>query len=278
MDTGAYTEKHAVMMERTSRKMRNHFCSHSYGGCESIRSPIRPPETRPYDRHGEEGLTQHEGGQHPNPFDMFSSFFGGGGPQQQEVCRGPMMTSDFEVNLEDMYKGVEIDIGSKHRLCFMINKKVLCDHFRGSGGLAHPDVFHVLVPHMQHYTLNVPVGIAKGSKFVFEGEGDESPDSEAGDVAIRVLGRKNKGVTWALKNCQERSIGGVAEKPKSRRPEAFEEYVTWDLFVSPFDAGTRRNCVTENILRTWNNCRPASEVQIIEEETPYEKKKNYQGY
>ncbi|KAF8490574.1 hypothetical protein JB92DRAFT_3100680 [Gautieria morchelliformis] len=132
-----------------------------------------------YDRHGEEGLTQHEGGQHPNPFDMFSSFFGGSRPQQQEVCRGPMMTSDFEVNLKDMYKGVEIDIGSKHRLCFMINKKVLCDHFRGSGGLAHPDVFHVLVPHMQHYTLNVPVGIAKGSKFVFEGEGDESPDSEA---------------------------------------------------------------------------------------------------
>ncbi|KAF8532081.1 hypothetical protein JB92DRAFT_2844384 [Gautieria morchelliformis] len=32
-----------------------------------------------YDRHGEEGLTQHQGGQHPNPFDMFLSFFGGGG-------------------------------------------------------------------------------------------------------------------------------------------------------------------------------------------------------
>jgi DnaJ-class molecular chaperone len=33
-----------------------------------------------YDRHGEEGLKAHEGGQHQyaNPFDMFSQFFGGG--------------------------------------------------------------------------------------------------------------------------------------------------------------------------------------------------------
>ncbi|KAF8495815.1 hypothetical protein JB92DRAFT_3227982 [Gautieria morchelliformis] len=104
-------------------------------------------------------------------FDMFSSFFGGGGPQQQEVRRRPMTTSDFEVSLEDMYKGVEID--------FMINIKVFCDHFC-VGGLAHPDVSHMLVPHMQHYALNVPMGIAEGSEFVFEGEGDESPDWEAG--------------------------------------------------------------------------------------------------
>ncbi|KAF8510611.1 hypothetical protein JB92DRAFT_3097372 [Gautieria morchelliformis] len=137
-----------------------------------------------YERHGEKGLRQHEGGQHTNPFDMFSSFFGGGGPQQQEVRRRPMTTSDFEVSLEDMYKGVEID--------FMINIKVFCDHFR-VGGLAHPDVSHVLIPHMQHYALNVPMGIAEGSEFVFEGEGDESPDWEAGDIIICVLGGKNKG-------------------------------------------------------------------------------------
>src|SRR5258708_35214047 len=33
-----------------------------------------------YDRHGEEGLKAHEGGQHQyaNPFDVFSQFFGGG--------------------------------------------------------------------------------------------------------------------------------------------------------------------------------------------------------
>ncbi|KAF8521649.1 hypothetical protein JB92DRAFT_3110979 [Gautieria morchelliformis] len=56
--------------------------------------------------------------------------------------------------------------------------------------LAYPDISHVLVPHTQHYTLNVPVGVAEGSEFVFAGEGDESPDWEAGDVVIRVLGGK----------------------------------------------------------------------------------------
>ncbi|KAF8485670.1 hypothetical protein JB92DRAFT_3025200 [Gautieria morchelliformis] len=47
---------------------------------------------------------------------MFSSF-DGGGSQPQEVRRGPMTTSDFEVSLEDMYMGAEIDVGYIHRLC-----------------------------------------------------------------------------------------------------------------------------------------------------------------
>ncbi|KAF8511286.1 hypothetical protein JB92DRAFT_3177267 [Gautieria morchelliformis] len=59
--------------------------------------------------------------------------------------------------------------------------------------LAHPDVSHVLSLHTQHYTLNVSVGLAKGSEFVFEGEGDESPNWEAGNIIIRVLDGKKKG-------------------------------------------------------------------------------------
>lgn len=40
-----------------------------------------------YDRYGEEGLKAHEGGQtQQNPFDIFSSFFGGG-------CRSPTSAS-----------------------------------------------------------------------------------------------------------------------------------------------------------------------------------------
>ncbi|KAF8465818.1 hypothetical protein JB92DRAFT_2838690 [Gautieria morchelliformis] len=59
--------------------------------------------------------------------------------------------------------------------------------------LAHPDVSHVLILHTQHYTLNVSVGLAKGCEFVFEAEGDESPDWEAGNIIIRVLDGKKKG-------------------------------------------------------------------------------------
>ncbi|KAF8522021.1 hypothetical protein JB92DRAFT_2888970 [Gautieria morchelliformis] len=78
------------------------------------------------------------------------------------------MTSDFEVNLEDRYKGAEINIGSIHHLCvisaLMItlsmpipilpsafislscdpatrypihNQRILCDHFRGSAAASN---------------------------------------------------------------------------------------------------------------------------------------------
>ncbi|KAF8589816.1 DnaJ-domain-containing protein [Ramaria rubella] len=185
-----------------------------------------------YDRHGEEGLRQHEGGQRAtNPMDMFSAFFGG--HQHQEVRRGPTMTSDFEVSLEDMYKGAEID--------FMIHKKILCDHCRGSGAASDRDIQtcptcdgsgvqitrqqmfpgmvvqgqttctacggrgkiitqqcphcsgQKVVSHTQHYTLEVPAGVPEGHEVVFEAEGDESPDWEAGDVIIRVRGGKKRG-------------------------------------------------------------------------------------
>ena len=59
-----------------------------------------------YDRHGEEGLRQHEarkqgGGSNPN--DIFARFFGGGGAPQEK--RGPGMVLTLEVELADMYNG-----------------------------------------------------------------------------------------------------------------------------------------------------------------------------
>jgi DnaJ-class molecular chaperone len=45
-----------------------------------VRLLISVQKRQIYDRHGEEGLKAHEGGQqhHGNPFDMFQNFFGGG--------------------------------------------------------------------------------------------------------------------------------------------------------------------------------------------------------
>lgn len=64
-----------------------------------------------YDRHGEEGLKAHEGGQqhHANPFDIFSNVFGGAFNTQQQVRRGQTVIIDFEVSLADMYMGANID-------------------------------------------------------------------------------------------------------------------------------------------------------------------------
>lgn len=54
-----------------------------------------------YDRHGEEGLKQHEGGRNaPDPFSMFSNFFGGGHHEQSR--KGQTMLTEFEVSLADM--------------------------------------------------------------------------------------------------------------------------------------------------------------------------------
>ncbi|KZS88124.1 DnaJ-domain-containing protein [Sistotremastrum niveocremeum HHB9708] len=189
-----------------------------------------------YDRHGEQGLQQHEaqGGQQAhNPFDMFSSFFGGGGQfQQQQVRRGPTMQSEFEVSLADMYTGNSLD--------FMIKKRILCDHCRGSGAASDGDIHtcggcggsgvklvkqqwggmtlqtqqtcnecggrgtvikktcphcrgQKVLDHTAHYTLEVPAGMPEGQEVVFEGEGDESPDWEPGDVVLRVRSGKQKG-------------------------------------------------------------------------------------
>lgn len=47
--------------------------------------------------------------------------------------------------------------------------------------------------HTAHYTLEIARGMPEGHEVVFEGEGDESPDWEAGDVVLRVRSRKEKG-------------------------------------------------------------------------------------
>jgi len=61
--------------------------------------------------------------------------------------------------------------------------KKVCPHCGGSK----------LVDHTAHYTLDIPPGIPEGHEIVFEGEADESPDWEAGDVILRVRSKKDKG-------------------------------------------------------------------------------------
>lgn len=200
-----------------------------------------PTKRQIYDRHGEEGLKAHEGGQqhHANPFDLFTNFFGGGGfNTQQQVRRGQTVIIEFEVSLADMYTGANID--------FTMNKKILCDHCRGSGAASDSDIHtcsgcggsgvktskqqifpgmfaqtqstcndcggrgrlikkkcphckgEKVVEHMQQYTLELKPGTPEGFDIVFDGEGDESPDWEAGDVVLRVRSKKEKGA-WRRK-------------------------------------------------------------------------------
>ncbi|KAF8468024.1 hypothetical protein JB92DRAFT_3292218 [Gautieria morchelliformis] len=181
---------------------------------EVVRVLSGPQKQGVYDPHGEEGL-RHEGGQHAPLRHVFILWW----------RQTPTTTSDFEVSLKDRHRGEEINIGSIHHLCVISALMILLSmpfrsclrlsspflailrlgiqlekillkplpRLRSRLQLAHPDVSHVLILHTQHYTLNVSVGLAKGCEFVFEGEGDESPDWEAGNIIIHVLDGKKKG-------------------------------------------------------------------------------------
>ena len=50
-----------------------------------------------------------------------------------------------------------------------------------------------MLDHSAHYTLEIPLGMPEEHEVIFEGEGDESPDWEPGDVILRVRSRKEKG-------------------------------------------------------------------------------------
>ncbi|KAF8632192.1 hypothetical protein AX15_001958 [Amanita polypyramis BW_CC] len=190
-----------------------------------------PEKRQIYDRHGEDGLKARENGQHANPFDIFQNFFGG--PPTEQSRKGPSSLTEFEVRLSDVYEGASID--------FNVQKKVLCDHCRGSGAASSSDIHtcsscggsgvrivkqqifpgmyaqsqvtcpdcqgrgrvikkvcphcrgEKVLDHIQSYTLEVPPGTPENHEIVFEGEADESPDWDAGDIVIRVKSKKDKG-------------------------------------------------------------------------------------
>ncbi|KAF7424622.1 DnaJ- protein scj1 [Pleurotus ostreatus] len=185
-----------------------------------------------YDRYGEEGLKAHEDGhQASNPFDMFSNFFGQ--RSQQQTRRGPTSMTEFEVQLSDIYTGANIDFMIKKQIlcdhcrgsgaasdgdihtcsgCGGSGMKIVkqqifpgmfaqtqttCNECSGRGKVIKKVCPHCggskVVDHTAHYTLEVEPGMPEGHQVVFEGEGDESPDWEAGDVVLRVRSRKDRG-------------------------------------------------------------------------------------
>jgi DnaJ-related protein SCJ1 len=92
---------------------------------------LSDPETRKvYDQYGHDGLKQRQqggGGQHHDPFDLFSRFFGGGGHfgHQTGQRRGPDMEVRVAVPLKDFYNG--------HSTEFQLEKQQICDECEGSG-------------------------------------------------------------------------------------------------------------------------------------------------
>ncbi|KAK5116926.1 hypothetical protein LTR62_006647 [Meristemomyces frigidus] len=189
-------------------------------------------ETRKiYDQYGREGVKQHQQtgrnpGQHHDPFDLFSRFFGGGGGGQRGQRRGPNMEVRIAVPLRNFYTGAE------HQ--FKVEKQVTCDKCEGSGSedgqrdtcarchgqgmviqkqqLA-PGIFQQMqmqcdvcggkgstVKHKcrvcggqrvkreeEEFEIAVERGMPMGVRVTYEGEADESPDWVAGDLVVQVV-------------------------------------------------------------------------------------------
>ncbi|KAH8100878.1 DnaJ-domain-containing protein [Cristinia sonorae] len=176
-----------------------------------------------------EGGGQH----HANPFDMFQNFFGGGHPGGAQTRKGPTSLLEMEINLADMYTGASIDFSVKKRIlcdhcrgsgaasssdihtCTGCNgqgvkimrqqifpgmfsqSQVTCNECGGRGKVIKRQCPHCqgakVLDHTQRLTLEVPRGSPEGHEIVFEGEADENPDWEAGDILIRVKSKTVKG-------------------------------------------------------------------------------------
>mmetsp|Transcript_15414 Transcript_15414/g.38839 ORF Transcript_15414/g.38839 Transcript_15414/m.38839 type:complete len:374 (+) Transcript_15414:92-1213(+) len=184
-------------------------------------------ETRKiYDRHGEEGLKQHEqrqqGGGGGGGFDPFEQFFGGGfgGRQRrQEEARTPNVDIPLELTLEQMYSGATFEVSYIRQVLCM--KWEMCmknaPECQGPGirvrrqQIAPGFVQQVqqrdercIAPGKMWYpncseckskteaekielTVDVFKGIRNGEAITFEDVADEKPGYKAGDLNFIVI-------------------------------------------------------------------------------------------
>ena len=109
------------------------FCILALRAAYEVLSDAEKRET--YDNHGHEGLKQQgqrgQGGH--NPFDIFSSFFGGGQQRgEPEERRGTDLEMDVQVTLEDIYLGKSFTAS--------VRQQQVCPKCGGSGAKSDSDV------------------------------------------------------------------------------------------------------------------------------------------
>jgi DnaJ-related protein SCJ1 len=75
--------------------------------------------------------------------------------------------------------------------------QVTCNECGGRGKIIKRQCPHCkgekVLDHTAPYTLEIEKGMPEGYEVVFEGEADESPDWEPGDVVLRIRSRKEQG-------------------------------------------------------------------------------------
>jgi len=168
---------------------------------------------RVYDRHGEEGVKQHEqptaggGGGGFGCNDIFSQFFGGGfgggfGGQQQEpeTPKGDSLVMDLEVSIADLYLGKVLRVARDKNVIVPAKGKRKCNcKQRMVTKQIGPGMFQQYAkeeceecPNVklqrESGTLQVEIdaGAPDGHELLFFEEGEPVVDGEPGDLRMRI--------------------------------------------------------------------------------------------
>lgn len=155
-----------------------------------------------YNNYGKEGLS--ESGFHAsNPFDIFSSFFGGGSPfgrqQERGPKRGPDLRHPLHLTMADLYKGITKKM--------KVERNVICPQCKGmpSPISLKPET------RMSRDALTSPPG--KGSEK--PGANFKCKDCEGKGIKVQILRRGN-----FIQQTQGRTfrVEGYLSYPRSRSP------------------------------------------------------------
>ncbi|GAK62688.1 DnaJ-domain-containing protein [Moesziomyces antarcticus] len=168
-----------------------------------------------------------------DPFDIFSRFFGGGGGGGGGVRKGPNKAFNVDVDIEDFYRGKTFSLEyQRNVVCshcdgsgaespgdihtcdacdgrgvrivrqqimpgFITNAQMTCDRCGGAGSvIAHKCSKcdgQKIVQEVASIEVELERGAENGVEVVIEGEADEAPDYEAGDVIVKISSRRSKG-------------------------------------------------------------------------------------
>jgi len=118
-------------------------------------------------------------------------------------CRGTGAASDSDIHTCSGCNGAGVKIVKQQIFPGMFaQSQVTCNECQGRGKVIKRTCPHCkgnkVVEHNQELNLEIIPGAPEGHEVVFEGEADESPDWEAGDIVVRVRSKKDKG-SWRRK-------------------------------------------------------------------------------
>lgn len=115
-----------------------------------------------------------------------------------DYCRGNGAASSSDIHTCSSCGGSGVKIVKQQIFPGMYaQSQVTCPDCHGHGRVIKRVCPHCggakVVDHHQSYTLEIIPGMPENHDIVFEGEADESPDWDAGDIIIRVKSKKEKG-------------------------------------------------------------------------------------